>query len=106
MTPRPKRPRKQTDGPAYHEMMTRLIRRAGVRAGNDTGELALLADVRRATDRALTDAVIMLRADGATWDEIGAALGMARQHARRTYGPAVDAALAADAAARADLAVA
>jgi hypothetical protein len=103
-TPRPKRPRKATDGPAYHEMMTRLARRAGVRAGNDVGELPYLADVQRAVDAAMTDAVVQLRLDGHSWAEIGAALGRDRRLVFRDYAEASKTALAARESARAELA--
>ena len=96
---------RQTDGPAYLEMMTRLARRAGIRAGNDIGELPHLAEIQRATDRALTDAVVTLKMSGHTYEEIGLALGRSRKNAYRDFKDAVHAAEQADAAARAALSV-
>lgn len=105
MAQRTKRPRKQTDGPAYHEMMTRLARRAGQRAGNDVGELPYLADVQRAVNDAMTAAVVQLRMTGHSWAEIGVALGRDRRLVHREFHAAADAAIAADASARAALAL-
>lgn len=68
------RQRPGTDAPAYHEMMARLVRRYGVRAGADTGSLAMLAEVGRQVDEALAVAVAAHRAGGASWDEIARAL--------------------------------
>lgn len=105
MTARTKRPRKATDGPAYHDMLTRLVVRGGVRAGNDTGELTLLADVQRTMDRAMESAVVALRLSGHSWAEIGAAVGRDRRLVHRDYHAAADQAMAAETAARAALAV-
>lgn len=84
----PKR-RKSTDAPAYHEMMTRLVRRNGERAGSDTGELTLLADVARQVDAAMIGAVRQLRANGVTWQEIADAMGRSKGHVHRQYAPLI-----------------
>jgi hypothetical protein len=85
-------------------MMGRLIPRAGVRAGNDLGELPYLADVQRMANEAMTAAVVQLRMSGHSWQEIGTALGRDRRLVHREFHAAADAAMAADTAARAALA--
>lgn len=100
-----KRPKMATDGPRYHAMMGRLVRRYGDRAGADTGELTLLADVQRAVDDAMRAAVVSLRLAGHSWAEIGDAIGRDRRLVFRDYGDASKAAIAARESARADLAV-
>ena len=45
-----------------------------------------LAEPRRQLDRLEHSVVKLLRAGGATWEQIGEELGISRQHARRRYG--------------------
>ena len=51
--------------------------------------VAVLKDLealRRDLDRLEYSVIRLLRAGGATWEQIGDELGMSRQHARRRYG--------------------
>lgn len=45
-----------------------------------------LKTLRRDLDRLEYSVMNVLRAAGATWEQIGDELGMSRQHARRRYG--------------------
>jgi hypothetical protein len=45
-----------------------------------------LADTRRQLDRLEYSVIQLLRAAGATWEQIGDELGISRQHAQRRYG--------------------
>lgn len=45
-----------------------------------------LEAIRRDLDRLEFSVMTLLRAAGATWEQIGDELGISRQHARRRYG--------------------
>lgn len=45
-----------------------------------------LASIRSQLDRLEFSVVKLLRASGATWEQIGDELGISRQHAQRRYG--------------------
>lgn len=45
-----------------------------------------LAAIRSQVDRLEFSVIKLLRASGATWEQIGDELGISRQHARRRYG--------------------
>jgi hypothetical protein len=45
-----------------------------------------LADTRRRLDQLEHSVVALLRANGATWEQIGEELGMSRQNAQRRFG--------------------
>ena len=50
------------------------------------GVLKELETLRRDLDRLEFSVMRLLRAAGATWEQIGDELGMSRQHARRRFG--------------------
>jgi hypothetical protein len=58
--------------------------------GNILDQVKLLAHDIREVGQKLDQAVIEARAIDATWDEIGAALGLTALHARELYFPLVD----------------
>lgn len=71
-------------------MVRRMIRAHGRRCAEaDPEDLAELVDVGRALDEAVTEAVAGQRANGFSWSQIGAALGISRQAAWVRYGAPV-----------------
>lgn len=73
------------------DMIVRMVRAAGRTAGEyDPDQLARLAAVKDAVDRAMIEAVAGQRAAGVTWQTIGDALGVTRQAMIMYYGPKID----------------
>ncbi len=69
-------------------MIGRMIRSAGERIGGyDPDQLARLAALREVLDDAMRRAVAGQRAQGVTWQTIGAALGVSKQAVVQRYGP-------------------
>jgi hypothetical protein len=65
-----------------------LAHHAAGRAEPNLGDaLRAAVDVRDAVDSFLGELVAMARAEGATWAEIGTALGVTTQAAHQRYGP-------------------
>lgn len=58
---------------------------AYVRKRADTARLEKLAEAARRADRALDAEVVRLRENGASWSDIGEALGVTRQSAWARY---------------------
>lgn len=84
-----KRRREPMETAEYIEdFLTRIIRRAGVRAGEgDPCDLAALIAARAEMDEAIVVAVAGMRERyGFSWAEIGRELGISRQAAQMTYG--------------------
>jgi hypothetical protein len=79
------RNRPGTDTPGYLDMMRRLVRRAGVRAGDDLAALTALAEIQTRVDAEMRAAVRTLNEGGHSWDEIAAALGKPKQNVWRKY---------------------
>jgi hypothetical protein len=67
-------------------------RAAGVHEANLGHALRAAVDLRDAVDSFLGELVAMARDEGATWAEIGAALGVTTQAAHQRYGPRTQAA--------------
>jgi len=70
------------DTNAYLRMTARIVSGAGRRVADaDPEELAQLLQLRDAVDQAVLQAVSGLRQSGATWQDIGDAIGVTRQAA-------------------------
>jgi hypothetical protein len=71
----------------YLAFVRRILKAAGKRVGySDEYELRMLADAHEAIDEALTHAVVLQRAMGKSWADIGNALGISRQAAQQRFG--------------------
>ncbi len=77
-------------------MLTEAVNR--MRSAEGIGAVAAARDLSRLTEDAMRDAVAQARAAGATWQEVGDALGASRQAAFQRFGrpaaPPVDPAAA------------
>lgn len=74
--------------PEFLDMVTRLVKRAGVRVGDaDEAELAQLVALRDVLEEAIRVGIQGQRQNtGRSWAHIGAALGITRQSAQERYG--------------------
>ena len=83
MVVKPRNGRQRTiDTNAYLRMTARMLAAAGRRVADaDPDELQQLLALRDAVDAAVLNAVRGLRASGATWQDIGDAIGVTRQAA-------------------------
>lgn len=80
-------PRLPVENDAYAAMVGRMIRAYARRvAAGDPEDLTRMLELRDAFDAAIGDAVTGLRAEGASWTDIGRVAGMARQSAREKWG--------------------
>ena len=72
----------------YAQMARRVIRKLGERAATDFDDLAAVAEVARAADDALRQAVTAIRASrpDVSWAYIGDMLGITRQGAQQRFG--------------------
>lgn len=69
----------------------RILRAASKRmADADPEDLAELVALREAVDEAIDNAARAVHANGASWTEIGAALGVSRQAARQRWADKVE----------------
>lgn len=69
------------------EMLSRMIRAAGVRVGDaDEHELSRLFGMREELEGAIRNAIAGQRSIGRSWDHVGRALGISRQAAFKRYG--------------------
>ncbi|MEU7716352.1 hypothetical protein AB0B03_30950 [Micromonospora chalcea] len=89
LTPRipVQRRRDVVENDAFAAFARRIIRAHGRRVA--TGDVEALRDLVTLStdlDRAITDAVIGLRAFGYSWADIGARLGISRQAAQQRWG--------------------
>jgi hypothetical protein len=85
-----KRPRRYTTTGDYLRMLRRMTAAAGRRVSEaDAEELAELIAIRDDLDGVIRRAVAGLRADGYTWESIGAATGTSRQAAQQKWGQVV-----------------
>lgn len=84
MTSRENRP--VTENADYAAMLRRLIRRAGVRAGQDPDMLPELLAMAAELDAAIAAGVTAARAEGWSWGEIGQRVGTSRQNAQQRWG--------------------
>lgn len=88
MTPLERR-EKGSDHGDYAGMVRRIVRAYGRRiADSDPDDLALILSVRAELDTAIDQAVAGMRANGFSWAEIAAPLGMSRQAAQQRWGKA------------------
>ena len=84
----PRRPRQERTTRQYLAMLRRMIRAAGRRVGEDAdGSLKELLELHLVLDAATEDAMRGLRANGATWQEIGEWSGTTRQAQIMRWGP-------------------
>lgn len=83
-----KRPKRDVETQAFiEELVTRLILRAGVRAGDaDEVELAALIALHSTVDQAIASAVAGQRSRGVSWAGIGRGTGTTRQAAQQRWG--------------------
>lgn len=71
----------------FAAMMRRMLRAYGRRVGTgDTYDLSDLADFAALCEQTLREAVWAQRAAGASWAEVGAALGITKQAAAKRFG--------------------
>ena len=75
-----------------HERVERLLDELDpdVTPAIDTTALAWVAqsaDLHKRVEKRLTQAVLLARAEGFSWSDIGLALRVSRQAARQKYGP-------------------
>lgn len=89
LTPHLPRQRRRdvVENDAFAAFARRIIRAHGRRVA--TGDVEALRDLVTLStdlDRAITDAVIGLRAFGYSWADIGARLGISRQAAQQRWG--------------------
>ena len=77
----------KTEAPAFSAFMGRILRSFGRRAGTDTELLAAMCQLRMELDRTIVVAAQELHANGLSWTEIGAAVGISRQAARQAWAP-------------------
>ncbi len=83
--------RRERETPEYCAMMRRMLRAHGRRAGDaDPEDLAELVQLRGELDKAIAVAVQGQRRNGFSWAAIGRGLGVTRQAAQMTWGPAVE----------------
>jgi hypothetical protein len=84
----PTKTKRYTTTADYLSMMRRMMAAAGRRVGEaDAAELAELIAIRDEMNAVIQRAVDGLRADGYTWESIGAATGTTRQAALMKWGP-------------------
>ena len=69
------------------DAMRALVQRSGDGELTIGAALAATARLRDAADRKLFQLVGLARAEGASWAQIGAALGVSTQAAHQRYGP-------------------
>lgn len=68
-------------------MLRRMLRAAARRmAESDPQDLAEMVALQADLDRAILRAMAAQRANGASWADIGAALGLTKQGAQQRYG--------------------
>lgn len=71
----------------FAAFVRRIVRRQGRRVGaGDLEDLAELQAVARFVEEAMAEAVAGLRAQGYSWANIGAALGVTKQATRKRWG--------------------
>lgn len=82
------RARRTVDTLDFLAMVSRLLSHSGRRVAEaDVEELRVLLALRGQLDDAIVDAVRGLRANGTTWEDIGAAAGTTRQAAIMRWNP-------------------
>jgi hypothetical protein len=82
-----KRARRERETDEYMDMVARLIKRAGVRAGEgDEPELQALLALQGVLDDAVATAVAGQRSVGRSWAHIASATGTTRQAAQQRWG--------------------
>lgn len=78
---------RHSDLAGYFGMVKRSICALGRRIPqNDVPDLILLAEVVDLAQRTMQTTVDQLRADGASWQQIGDALGVTKQAAEKRFG--------------------
>jgi hypothetical protein len=83
----PKRPRRPVENDEYAAFIRRILRAYSRRVGDgDVEALALMLDLAKEIDTAITEAVKGLRDCGYSWAEIGARLGITRQATQQRWG--------------------
>lgn len=79
--------RRYTETADYLRMVKRIVAGAGRRVGRcDPDDLTQLCAIRDDVEASIQVAVDGLRADGFTWESIGAAMGVTRQAALMRWG--------------------
>jgi hypothetical protein len=82
----PKHPRRQVENDHYAAFVRRILRADSRRVGDgDVEALVLMLDLAEVIDTAIAEAVKGLRAQGYSWAEIGARLGITRQAAQQRW---------------------
>lgn len=72
--------------PEYADMLSRMIRRYGVRVGEgDPVDLTRMLEIQAELEAAIGVAVVGLRSAGYTWREVGEGLGVTREAAWQRY---------------------
>lgn len=86
---RRKRRRRAVENAEFRAFLGRLLRAFLRRIGDgDPEDLPLAASLARDVDAVLQKAVDAQRAQGASWAQIGAQLGLSKQGAQQRYGKA------------------
>jgi DNA-directed RNA polymerase specialized sigma24 family protein len=82
-----KRSRRRVENDDYVPFVRRIIRALGRRVGaGDVETLPRLAELSAELDAVIADAVLGLRAEGYSWAEIGARLGVSKQACQQRWG--------------------
>jgi hypothetical protein len=79
-------PRPVVENADYAKFMARILRAMARRAGNDIDALPMLLAAQDETEQLMREAVARCRADGYSWADIGARLGITRQAAQQRFG--------------------
>lgn len=83
----PARPKREIENLEWLPFLRRIIEAAITRVGNgDIEDLAVLLDIQADFDRAVREAVHIMREHGASWADIARAAGTSRQAAQQRWG--------------------
>jgi hypothetical protein len=79
-------PRPVVENADYTSFNRRILRAMAKRASSDIDALPMLAATLEEGQQLMRDAVTRLRADGYSWADIGARLGISKQAAQQRFG--------------------
>jgi hypothetical protein len=79
-------PRPVVENNDYSSFNRRILRAMARRASTDIDALPMLQSTLDEGQRLMRDAVAKLRADGYSWADIGARLGISKQAAQQRFG--------------------
>lgn len=83
-------PRPVVENADYAKFMARILRAMARRAATDIDALPMLAGAAEEVETLMAEAVARCRAEGYSWADIGARLGITRQAAQQRFRVSTD----------------